>query len=181
MFGSHLTSWWALVLRGVVSIVFGILAIALAPMTVTALFVLAGIWLVLMGIGAVFSGVSARSRGRRSGFLIGEGVLTILAGLVLWIWPGLSSVALLFVVAAWAVIVGVMQLSRAFRAEEREWSRGLMGLASIALGALLFANPMAGAVALSWLIGIYAIIAGVLDIVVAFRLHAPRARRHATV
>jgi len=181
MFRSHLTSWWALILRGVVSIIFGVIAIAMAPMTVAALFVLAGIWLVLMGIGAVVSGLSARARGHRSGFLVGEGVLTILAGLVVWIWPGLTSVALLFVVAAWAVIVGVMQLSRAFRAERHEWSRGLMGLASIALGVLLFANPMAGAVALSWLIGLYAIIAGILDIVVAFRLHAPRGRRHVTV
>lgn len=169
-------------LRGLVSIVFGVLAIAFAGTTLKAIFVLIGIWLVLHGIGALISGFGAAARGERRGFLLGEGILTIVAGLVVWIWPGLTSVALLFVVAAWAVVVGIFQLSRGLRQRGApEWFRVALGLASIALGVLLFANPMVGAVALAWLIGIYALIAGTVDILMALRLHSPGGRRHATV
>jgi uncharacterized membrane protein HdeD (DUF308 family) len=105
--------------------------------------------------------------------LLLQGLAGIAAGLVTFFWPGITAVALLIVIAAWAIVTGILEIAAAIRLRkeiEGEWLLGLSGFCSLVLGLLLVAWPAAGALAFVWLIGGYAIVTGILLIVVAFRL-----------
>jgi uncharacterized membrane protein HdeD (DUF308 family) len=103
------------------------------------------------------------------------GVLGILVGVTGWVWPGLTALSLLYVIAAWALISGVLDIIVAIRRRrviEREWLLALRGLASVLFAVIVVIAPGAGALALIWLIGIYAIVFGVLQIAFALRLRS---------
>ena len=111
-----------------------------------------------------------------------EGIVGIGAGIVTFLWPGLTALALLYIIAAWALITGVLELVAAFRLRRvirDEWWLVLGGIASVVFGVLMLAMPAAGALALVWLIATYAIVFGVLLIALALRLYGLGARRHA--
>jgi uncharacterized membrane protein HdeD (DUF308 family) len=108
-----------------------------------------------------------------------EGLLGVLAGLVTLVWPGITAVALLFVIAFWALLTGIVELVSVFRFHRElstgnSWLLGLGGVASLVFGALLLARPAAGALSVIWLIGLYAIIFGVAMLAFGFRLRSLR-------
>ena len=172
--------WWAFALRGVAAILFGVLAFVWPGMTLAVLVLLWGAYALVDGVLALISAFRTNND-HRWGLLL-EGLVGIGAGLVTFVWPGLTALVLLYIIAAWALITGVLELIAAFRlrrAIRDEWWLVLGGVASLLFGVVLLAAPAAGALALVWLIAAYAIVFGVLLVALALRLHGMGQRRQA--
>jgi uncharacterized membrane protein HdeD (DUF308 family) len=166
-------NWWALALRGLAAIVFGVLAFVWPGITLWALVLLFGAYMLVDGIFAIVAAVRAAGREARWWLLLVEGVLGVLAGLVAFLLPGITALALLYLVAAWAIFTGILQIVGAVRLRreiEGEWALILGGVLSVIFGVLLAVLPGPGILALVWLIGAYAVVSGVLLIVLAFRV-----------
>ncbi len=164
-------NWWALALRGVFAILFGLAALAWPGLTLLVLIALFGIYVLADGVLTIIT--SLADRGRRWGFLLLEGLLLLAIGVLVLRWPGLGAMVLLFLIAARAIIVGVLEIVTAVELRKElhgEWVLALGGVISILFGVLIAAIPTAGALAVVWLIGIYSIVFGVLMISLAFRL-----------
>jgi uncharacterized membrane protein HdeD (DUF308 family) len=171
MLGLLTRNWWALALRGVIAILFGLAALAWPALTLLALVVLFGLYVLADGILAVITGFAERGKGW--GWLLLEGLLLLAIGVAVFRWPGVTAVTLLFLIAARAVVVGVLEIATAVelrRELQGEWLLAFNGVVSILFGVLIVAVPTAGALAVVWLIGLYAIVFGVLMIALAFRL-----------
>lgn len=172
--------WWVFAVRGIAAILFGILAFALPGITLTVLVLLWGAYALVDGVLSLVSAFRT-THDHRWGLLI-EGLVGIGAGIVTFTWPGLTALVLLYIIAVWALITGVLELIAAFRLRRvihDEWWLVLGGVASVVFGVLMLAMPAAGALALVWLIASYAIVFGVLMIALAVRLHGLGARSHA--
>ena len=168
-------NWWALALRGALAILFGILAIVWPGLTLTALVILFGAYALADGVFAIIAFL--RGDGFQEGRwpLLVEGIVGVIAGILVIVWPGLSALALLFVIAGWSIVTGIFEIAAAValrREIENEWLLGLGGLVSVIFGILIAIFPGEGALALAWIIGIYAIVFGVLFIGLALRLHS---------
>jgi len=166
-------NWWALALRGLAAIVFGVLAFVWPGITLWALVLLFGAYMLVDGIFAIVAAVRAAGREARWWLLLVEGVLGVLAGLVAFLLPGITALALLYLVAAWAIFTGILQIVGAVRLRreiEGEWALILGGVLSVIFGVLLAVLPGPGILALVWLIGAYAVVSGMLLIVLAFRV-----------
>jgi uncharacterized membrane protein HdeD (DUF308 family) len=167
-------NWWALALRGLAAILFGVLAFVWPGITLWALVLLFGSYMLVDGIFAIVAAVRAARREARWWLLLIEGVLGVLAGLVAFFWPGLTTLALLYFIAAWAIVTGILEIVGAIRLRqeiEGEWALGLSGALSVLFGILLVVIPApAGLLSLVWLIGAYALAFGVLLLVLAFRV-----------
>jgi uncharacterized membrane protein HdeD (DUF308 family) len=168
-------NWWLHTLRGLLAIAFGLVALIWPGLTLGVLVILFGVYVILEGVLAIAAAL--RRRGERSWWvLLLEGIAGIGAGLVAFIWPTLTAIVLLIFIAIWAIVTGVLEIAGAVQLRKEmagEWLLGLAGVISILIGILLLTNPGAGAVALVWLIGIYAILFGSLLAYVGFR-----ARKH---
>jgi uncharacterized membrane protein HdeD (DUF308 family) len=170
MMGRRAQNWWILVLRGVVGVLFSILALAYPRDTVSALVILFGAYMLVDGVTAL---VMAFHVDRGSGWLVLSGFAGIVAGLLTFFYPVVTAYALLYIIAAWAIISGVFEIVAAVefrRALSDMWLLGLAGGLSIALGFLLAAAPDSGLIGLVWLLGGYALVFGVLYIIAGFRL-----------
>jgi uncharacterized membrane protein HdeD (DUF308 family) len=166
-------NWWALALRGVAGILIGIVAFVWTGTALAFLVALTAAYLLVTGVLALMAGFLGRS------WVLGlQGVLSIGAGILAFILPGLTALALVYLVAAWAVLTGLLELGAAFllrRVLRNEWLLVIGGIVSIAFGVLLVANPTAGMVTITWIFGAYALISGVLLLAVALRLRGSRA------
>jgi len=169
-------NWWAFVLRGVVAILFGIMAVLLPGMALLTLVYLFGFYAIVDG---VFSLIAAF---RKTGpeqlpwwALVIEGILGLIAGVVALILPGLTALVLLYVIAGWAVATGIMELVAAVRLRKQitgEWVLVVIGILSIAFGVLIALFPGAGALTVVLWIGAYAIVFGILLIALGVRLRS---------
>lgn len=166
-------NWWAFVLRGVIAVIFGLVALFLPGVTMLSLVLVFAAYAIADGICAIIGSVRAAEKGERWGYLAFEGVVGILAGLVAAAWPGLTVVVFVALVAAWALLTGGLMLAAGirFEGEGRLWLI-LGALVSIAYGALLVIAPLIGAVVLTWWIGAYALVFGIAMLVLAFQLRA---------
>jgi uncharacterized membrane protein HdeD (DUF308 family) len=173
-------NWWALALRGVAAILLGILAFAWPGITLFVLVLFFGAYMLVDGIFAIVAAVRAAGEEDRWWLLLIEGILGVLAGLVAFFWPGLTALALLYFIAAWAIVTGIMEIVAAVRLRqeiEGEWALGLSGLLSVIFGVLLVVLPApAGLLSLVWLIGAYAVATGVLLLILAFRVRSEAGR-----
>jgi uncharacterized membrane protein HdeD (DUF308 family) len=163
--------WWSLVLRGALAVAFGILTVALPGTAVMALVFLFGIYALADGL-TVMSVLSQLPRKGKWLYVL-EGVLSIAAGVVALLWPGITAIALFYVIAWWALFIGVIEISgaAAYGDEMRnEWPVVLSGLLWIAFGIVLLIWPRAGAVTVLTLIATFAIIRGIALIVSGLRL-----------
>ena len=156
--------WWTFVIRGLLAIAFGLIALVWPGITLIVLVFLFGFYAVLEGILSIMAAVI--NRGMRSWWVpLLEGLVSIAVGCVAFIWPGLTAVVLLIFIAIWAILTGLLEIWAAvqLRKEIRgEWVLALTGIISILIGIILFTNPGAGALAVVWMIGIYAAIFGAL-------------------
>jgi uncharacterized membrane protein HdeD (DUF308 family) len=166
--------WWVVALRGVLAVLFGLVALVWPNITIIVLVALFGAYVLVDGVialgTAIFGGAQAA---RRRGWLIFEAVTGIAAGVITFIWPDITALALLMVIAAWALITGVVEILAAIRLRrelEGEWLLAVSGVASIVFGLLLAIRPSAGAVAVVWLIGAYAILFGAVLVALGLRL-----------
>jgi uncharacterized membrane protein HdeD (DUF308 family) len=172
---SLVVKWWAVVLRGVAAIVFGVIAVFWPPTAVAALVLLFGAYALIDGVLNLVAAAGAPRVGRPWGWLAFEGVVSILTGLVAFFWPGLTAIALVLVIGFWSLITGIAEIVAAIALRKyirREWLLGLSGLLSIAFGVLLFLAPVAGAVAIAIWVGAYAIVFGSLLVWLGLRLRA---------
>jgi uncharacterized membrane protein HdeD (DUF308 family) len=166
--------WWLLLLRGVAAMIFGILAFAWPGITVLTLTLLWGAYAFVDGIFSLWAAIVGRSETLAPRWWLAiVGAAGIVAGLVAFFSPVVTAYVLLMFVAAWAIVLGVMQIIGAFRLRkeiEGEIWLGLSGALSILFGAVLIAVPGIGLVSLAWMIGIFAILAGASHIGLALRL-----------
>ena len=171
-------NWWALALRGLAAIIFGILAFVWPGITLWALILLFGAYMLVDGVFAIVAAVRAAGDDARWWLLLVEGILGVLAGIVAFVWPGLTALALLYFVAAWAIVTGIFEIVGAIRLRreiEGEWALILGGALSVLFGVLLVAvGPGVGLLSLVWLIGVYAVAFGVLLLILGFRVRNER-------
>lgn len=165
-------NWWMLLLRGICAIVFGILAFVWPAMTLVTLILLYGAFAFVDGAFALIAAITGGAAAPRW-WLALVGVFGIAAGLATWFWPGLTALVLLYFIAAWAVVTGVIQIVGAFQLRkeiDNEWLLIAAGVVSVLFGGLLFVHPGAGALTVLFIIGAYAILFGLLLVFLALRL-----------
>ena len=154
--------WWTLALRGLFAVLFGIMAFVWPGITLASLVILFGAYAFVDGVFAIVAAVEHRERWWA---LVIEGLAGIAAGIITVVWPGITALALLYVIAFWAMATGVFEIAAAIKLRkliEGEFLLALSGVASIAFGLLLLFRPGAGALGVVWLIGSYALVFGVL-------------------
>jgi uncharacterized membrane protein HdeD (DUF308 family) len=169
-------NWWALFLRGIAAVLFGLAALIWPGLTLAVLIILYGVYAIVDGIFAIVVGLRAGSDTRRW-LLLAEGALGILAGLIVVFWPGVSAVVLLYIIAFWAIFGGLLRIVSAVllrREIDNEWTMALGGALWVILGIALLVVPGAGLLSLAWLIGIFALGAGITLIALAFRVRGQR-------
>jgi uncharacterized membrane protein HdeD (DUF308 family) len=172
-------SWWAVGLRGILGILFGLICLLTPGVAVEVFVILFSAYMLVDGLFAIVSGIKAARNGERWGLLILEGIVDLAAGVVAFLWPAITLVALIWIIAVWAVVSGVLMLSAAFtlNIDHGRWWLALGGIASIIFGILLVIEPLIGAVVLTLWIGAYALVFGVFLLVVAFQLHSRKEER----
>ena len=166
-------NWWLLLLRGLVAIVFALLTWAQPGVSLAALVLVFGIYVLADGVLGVWSAIAKRRDNRHWWLLLLWGLVGIVVGVMTFIMPGITGLVLLMYIAAWAMITGVLQIVAAIRLRKEikgEWLMILSGLVSVAFGVLLFLQPGAGALAVAWIIAAYAFIFGVLMVLLAFKV-----------
>ncbi len=167
-------SWWLFLLRGLAAIVFGILVFIWPAAGWSALVLLFGVFALLDGIVTLVTGVEFHKYFDGWWAVALEGVAGIVIGISTLIWPGAAGQVLYYLVAAWMALTGIIEVVTAicFRSlMPGEWSLGLTGVLSIVSGVLMFVFPAAGLVALVWVIGIFAIFYGIMQLVFGYHLH----------
>jgi uncharacterized membrane protein HdeD (DUF308 family) len=170
-----LRNWWMLALRGVLAIIFGLVALLFPGIALFAFIFVFAAYAIIDGIVTVIVSIGERGSLSRWGWVLLEGILSLVAGIVAIAYPGLTALVLLYIVAAWAILTGIAEIAIALtirRQITQEWALGLAGLLSIAFGILLFVRPGVGLLTILWLVGIYAIIFGILFIIRAFQLRS---------
>jgi uncharacterized membrane protein HdeD (DUF308 family) len=165
--------WWLFLLEGVAAIAFGVTAWVWPGLTIGALVILFGAFVFTAGAINLFAAFEARRLGESPWGYVFQGLLDLGTGIVVLVWPGISAVALIYVISAWAVINGVFEVITAIELRkliDNEWFLALSGLASVAFGVLVALFPGEGAVALVWAIGAYSIVFGIFLLSLGFRL-----------
>jgi uncharacterized membrane protein HdeD (DUF308 family) len=165
--------WWVLLLRGVVAILFGIVAYTWPGMTLVTLLTLFGAFAFVDGIFNVFHAFSARKEHEHWWVLLLEGLVGIAIGVITFQAPQITATVLILYIAFLAVATGVLRIVLAVRLRkeiEGEWWMALAGLAGIAFGVLMMARPGAGALALLWLVATWAIVGGVFLVILSFKV-----------
>lgn len=168
--------WWAVGLRGILAIIFGLLCLLTPGIAVGALVLLFAAYMLVDGVFAILSGIRAARSGESWGLLILEGVVDLAAGAIAIIWPAITLVALVWIVAIWAIVSGALMLAAAvsLNLDYGRWWLALGGIASLVLGILLIIEPLIGAVVLTLWIGAYALVFGAFLLVLAFQLNSKR-------
>jgi len=165
--------WWTYLVRGVIAVAFGVLAF-LSPLWGLALLVaLFGIWALMEGITSFLTGMRARATQRNWWVDILEAVVSIAAGVLALVFPALTAEILLYLIAAWAIVIGVFQVYLAIRIRDQikgEFWLALAGAAAIVFGVATFLFPAASALSVVWLIGSFAIVFGLLLVILGWRL-----------
>jgi uncharacterized membrane protein HdeD (DUF308 family) len=173
----HTRTWWLVALRGLAAIAFGVIALVLPGITLLALVLLFGAYAIVDGAFKVVAGLRRRADDSRDAWAVVAGALGIVAGLITIVWPGITALVLLILIATWAIVTGGFEIVAAYRLRhqiEGEVLLALGGALSIAFGLLALLMPSAGALAVVWLIAAYALATGIVLLIAAYRLY----RRH---
>jgi uncharacterized membrane protein HdeD (DUF308 family) len=166
--------WWLLILRAVVAILFGILAIISPAFALLFLVYLFAAYVLIDGIFSVIVALQERTAYSRWWILLLGGIAGIILGVVTFIWPGVTSLVLFYLVAAWAVVTGIFEVIAAFsvRAAGVEWLLVLGGVLSIIIGIIFFLHPVASILTIVWLLGVFALVYGLILIVRAIQFRS---------
>jgi uncharacterized membrane protein HdeD (DUF308 family) len=163
-------NWRLLLIRGMLAVIFGIMAFAWPALTLVTLVLLYGAYAFIDGLTAIWVGVSSRAWG-----VLLFGILGVIVGIYTFFYPGVTAIALLYLIAAWALVRGIFEIVTAIQLRKEinyEWSLVISGLISIIFGVVLVANPGGGALAMVLVIGAFALAFGVMMIVLAFRVRS---------
>ena len=162
-------NWWSFALRGAFALLFGTLALSFPVLTLLVLIILFGVWALIDGITALIMAIGQKGW---MWFVVAGG-LSVLAGIFAIVRPGATGLALIILIGIWAVAKGVVEIMEAIQIRkevEGEWALALSGVVSIVFGLFVLFRPGAGALALVWLIVLYAYMFGVLQLMIGFRL-----------
>jgi uncharacterized membrane protein HdeD (DUF308 family) len=161
-------NWGAIALRGFIAVLLGVIAIVWPGPTVAVLVILLGAFALVEGVTNIVAGARARE-----GWAIAEGIISVIVGIVIVVWPAITALALLYLVAAWAILTGILRIVAAIqlrRVIHNEWLLAGSGLASVIFGVVAAVFPGAGILALIWLLGAWLIVLGVILIAFALSL-----------
>ena len=176
--------WWVFLIRGLVAIVFGLVGFFYPAATLFTLVLFYGAYALIDGVFAIVSAVRGKEGMGPRWWLAAVGVLGIIAGLVTYLMPGLTTLVLLTVIGVWALLYGISEIVGAIRLRkeiDNEWLLMMHGALAVLFGLMALFRPGAGALALIWLIASFALASGVLLVALAFRLKShPVNRRLAT-
>jgi uncharacterized membrane protein HdeD (DUF308 family) len=169
------TVWWLVLLRGTFMVLFGIIALVSPGIALLTLVWVFGIYAIIDGIAAIALGI--RTRGEPHwGWTIVQGVVSVVAGLIALFWPGVTALALLFVIAFWAIMQGIGEIGGAFAARRvgsTAWGWTLVaGILNVVFGVLLLVWPGSGILTLVWLVGIFAVAGGIALVILAFHVRS---------
>ena len=169
-------NWWIMAVRGLLAIAFGIVAFVWPGVTMLALVLVFAAYALIDGVLSIVLAVRGARQGERWGMLLLGGILSIAASIASVLWPGLTVVVFVLILAFWAVFTGAVVIAAALdvRVDHGRWWLGLAGLASVVYGILLFVAPLLGAVVLTWWVGAHALVLGATMVVMAFRLRMHR-------
>ena len=162
--------WWALALRGLFAVLFGLLCFFIPNITLLALVLLFGAYAFLDGIFDLVSAVRSPSH---HWALVLEGIVGIIIGILTLMWPGITGMILLYLIGFWAIFTGVLEIVAGIRLRvviANEALLILMGILSLLFGLFIIIFPGAGALAIAFWIGAYALVFGIMLIALAFRL-----------
>jgi uncharacterized membrane protein HdeD (DUF308 family) len=166
-------NWWSLLIRGILAIVIGLVAVSFPGITLGALVILFGAYALLDGTMAIVGAVRASRSHERWGWLLFEGIAGIVAAAVTIGWPAITALTLVYLVGAWALVTGVLEIATAIQLRRHipgEWLLVLSGALSIIFGIFVIAVPVAGALTVALSVGVYTIFFGVLMISLSIRL-----------
>ncbi|HTV88134.1 MAG TPA: HdeD family acid-resistance protein [Stellaceae bacterium] len=165
-------NWWALALRGVAAILFALIAILSPGITGLALILLFGAYALVDGILALVAASRAARLHGRSGALLLEGILDLIIAAICFLWPATALIALVYLIAIWAIVTGAALIVAGITLLRLvgELLVVIGGLLSVLLGVILLAHPAVGVIALSWLLGVYALLFGIALLSAAFRI-----------
>ncbi|HLV37038.1 MAG TPA: HdeD family acid-resistance protein [Spirillospora sp.] len=166
-------NWWIYLVRGIASILFGLLALFMPGLTLMMLLAAFAAYAIVDGAATLFAAFASRGTDNRWWMGLLEGAIGVIAGLAAILWPDVAGFTLLMVIAAWAVLTGILQVAAAIRLRkeiDNEWWLALSGVISVLFGLYVLLFPGAGALALAWLIGLYAILFGAFFVALSLRL-----------
>jgi uncharacterized membrane protein HdeD (DUF308 family) len=169
--------WWALVLRGVIAVIFGVVLIAQPGIALATLVLLAGIYMFADGLFAIVGSLAHREHYQHWWLALVEGVIGVIAGVVAFLYPALTALTLVYIIGFWSVLTGVLEIGAAIRLRAviaNEWLLAVSGILSILFGLFIIIFPGAGALSILWLIAGYALIFGVLMIMLGLWLRTWR-------
>ncbi|WP_338888225.1 HdeD family acid-resistance protein [Rhodococcus sovatensis] len=169
--------WWAVLIRGIFAVIFGIVALAWPAVTVWALVVVFGAYAIVDGLSAIYRAISARKV--ESGWvwwLLG-GLVSLGAGIVAFVWPEITALAAVFVIGIWAIMGGLLEIAGSIRLRKLDgashWGMLLFaGILELVFGLVLVFFPISGILSIVWLIGVFALVFGVLLVVSAFQVRS---------
>lgn len=166
-------NWWAVLLRGVAYILFGIAAFFAPGVTLYAGILAFGVFALVSGAFILIAGIRTRQETKRWWLVIVQGLMGIAVGVTAFTFPSATALALLYIVAFWALLTGGMEIAAAIRLREEirgEWLLALSGAASVLIGLAMLFAPGAGLLAWMWVLGLYAVVTGGVLVALAFRL-----------
>lgn len=167
--------WWVFLVRGILAVLFGVAAFFWPALTLGALVVLFGAFAFADGFFTLIAAIRGRSEIDRWWLYLLEAVAGMGVGVLTFFWPGVTAVVLLMFIAGWAIVTGVFEIAAAIRLRkviEGEWALALSGALSVLFGLILFARPGAGALAVVWIIGAYAVAFGIVMVVLSLRFRS---------
>ena len=176
MDNAYLRCWWIFALRGLIAILFGVIALLSPGITLLGLIALFAWFALLGGAVSVFGAIRNRGNDEDWWMPLLFGLTSMGAGAVALLHPGLTALVLVLLIGANALATGVLDIAAAVRLRKSSrdaWLLGLSAIASVAFGVLVFLFPGAGALALIWMVSFYAILTGALLLGLAFRLRKP--------
>jgi uncharacterized membrane protein HdeD (DUF308 family) len=167
-------NWWLIALRGVLGIIFGLISFIMPFATILALVLLFSAYMLVDGLFSIIAAIRAARRRERWGLLTLQGLASIATGLIAVFWPGITVLAFVLLVAAWAIVSGSLMLGTGFRTagDHGRWWLLLGGFAALLYGLLMILAPLAGAIVLTWWLGAFALVFGVMLLMLAFRLRS---------
>ncbi|TAK33451.1 MAG: HdeD family acid-resistance protein [Chloroflexota bacterium] len=168
-------NWWSLAGSGIVAILFGLAALLWPGLTLFVLVMLFAIYAIVAGILEFVAMFRAMGAGTTWWTHLVLGIVGVAAGVIAFAWPGITTFALLYIIAVWAIVQGVVEIAGSFTTGR--FLLAVAGLISILFGFVLLANPLAGALALVLVIGVFAIVRGIVLLVEAVRAPAAPAMR----
>jgi uncharacterized membrane protein HdeD (DUF308 family) len=166
-------NWWMFLIRGIAAVLFGIAVLVWPGIALASLVFIWGVYAVADGIFAMVAGIQGQPEVTNRWLTVLQGVVSIIAGVIAFVWPGITAMALLYVIAGWAIVTGILEIIVAIQLRKEisnEFWLGLSGVLSVVFGVLLFLYPGSGMLSLLWLLGIYTIGFGLTTIFLSFRL-----------